>query len=73
MNDWTVWVGGDEVNNYYLTKDKAKDLAMDFIADGYEDVQIENLSDDKNYQLKNNKWEYMFTAREYYKEEVWTN
>jgi len=70
MNDWTVWVGGDEVNNYYLTKDKAKDLAMDFIADGYEDVQIENLSDDKNYQLKNNKWEYMFTAREYYKEEV---
>jgi len=70
MNDWTVWVGGDEVNDYYLTKDKAKDLAMDFIADGYEDVQIENLSDDKNYQLKNNKWEYMFTAREYYKEEV---
>ena len=69
MNDWTVWVGGDEVNDYYLTKDKAKDLAMDFIADGYDDVQIENLSNDKNYQLKNNKWKYMFTAREYYKEE----
>ena len=57
MNDWTVWVGGSEVNDNYLTEDKAKELAVYFIADGYDDVQIENLSDDKNYQLNNNKWE----------------
>ena len=57
MNDWTVWVGGDAVPDYYLTKDKAKDLAIEFIEDGYDDVVIQNLSDDKNYQLNNNKWE----------------
>ncbi len=56
--DWTVWVGGTEVNDYLLTQDKAKDLAMEYIGGGYEieDVQIKNLSDDKNYQLINNKW-----------------
>ena len=56
--DWTVWVGGTEVNDYLLTQDKAKDLAMEYIGGGYEieDVQIENLSDDKTYQLINNKW-----------------
>ena len=57
MNDWTVWVGGGEVNDNYLTEDKAKELAIYFIADGYGDVVIQNLSDDKNYQLNNNKWE----------------
>ena len=57
MNDWTVWVGGAEVNDNYLTRDKAKELAVYFIADGYDDVVIQNLSDDKNYQLNNNKWE----------------
>ena len=57
MNDWTVWVGGGEVNDNYLTEDKAKELAVYFIADGYGDVVIQNISDDKNYQLNNNKWE----------------
>ena len=57
MNDWTVWVGGSEVNDNYLTEDKAKELAVYFIADGYDDVVIQNLSDDKNYQLNNNKLE----------------
>ncbi len=56
--DWTVWAGGTEVNDYLLTQDKAKDLAMEYIGGDYEieDVQIENLSDDKTYQLINNKW-----------------
>ena len=25
MSQYTVYVGGDEVNDYYLTKEKAKD------------------------------------------------
>ncbi len=56
--DWTVWAGGTEVSYSLLTQDEAKDLAMEYIGGGYEieDVQIENLSDDKNYQLINNKW-----------------
>ena len=37
---FTVWVGGAEVNDYYLSEDKAEDLAQDFLDDGYDDVEI---------------------------------
>ena len=44
---WTVWVGGSEVNNYYLTKEQAKEVAQVWKDDGYEDVVIQavNISD----------------------------
>lgn len=38
---YTVWVGGTEVNDYYLTKEEATELATKFIKDGYDDVEIE--------------------------------
>lgn len=38
---YTVWVGGTEVNDYYLTYEEAMDLADDYIEDGYDDVSIE--------------------------------
>jgi len=41
MSQYTVYVGGDEVNDYYLTKEKAKDLAEEYIDDGYDDVVIQ--------------------------------
>lgn len=63
---WKVWVGGDEVSHHYLYEEKAKDLAIDYIQDGYDDVQIENTSNDKNYELKDNKWVYVFTANGHY-------
>jgi hypothetical protein len=41
MVNFTVWVGGVEANEFYLTESEAKALANDLIIEGYEDVQIE--------------------------------
>ena len=41
---YTVWVGGVEVNDYYLTKEKALSLAKEY--NDYDDVQIEEVSHD---------------------------
>ncbi len=68
-NNYTVYVGGDEVNDYYLTEERAKHLAIDFIEDGYDDVVIMDITNDKNYQLIDNVWKYTFTADEWKKEE----
>ncbi len=38
---YTVWVGGSEVNDYYLDRDGALRLAQLYIDDGYDDVNIE--------------------------------
>jgi len=40
---FTVWVGGFEVNNYYLTKSDAEDLAFSYKDDDYDDVVIEKV------------------------------
>lgn len=39
---YTVYVGGSEVNDYYLTKLEAENLAQDYLDDDYpiEDVII---------------------------------
>ena len=42
--EWTVWVGGVEVNDYYLTYGKAVSLAEMWADNGYDDVQIERVS-----------------------------
>jgi hypothetical protein len=39
----TVWVGGTEVNSYFLTKSEAVALATVFIEDGYNDVCVFNI------------------------------
>lgn len=36
---WSVWVGGVEVNDYYLNNVEAKALAEKWQAKGYDDVQ----------------------------------
>ena len=38
---FVVWVGGVEVNDNYLTKKQAEDLAFEYEEDGYDDVVIE--------------------------------
>ncbi len=38
---FSVWVGGAEANDYYLTQDEAAKLADEYIEDGYDDVFIE--------------------------------
>ena len=45
IKNWTVWVGGIEVNDYYLTKEEADDLADEYRADGYDDVVVEQVTD----------------------------
>ena len=40
---FTVWVGGVEVNDYYLTLEKAEELAEEYEMDGYDDVVIEEI------------------------------
>jgi len=38
---YSVWVGGTEINDYYIPKQQAEDLANQYIQDGYDDVKIE--------------------------------
>ena len=42
---YTVWVGGGEVNNYLMTKENAEKLAQEYIDDGYDEVQIEEVTE----------------------------
>jgi|TARA_R100000482_G_scaffold36049_1_gene12127 hypothetical protein len=37
---YSVWVGASEVNNYYLTKEDAIDLADEYKYNGYDNVYI---------------------------------
>ncbi len=41
MANYTVWVGGVEANEFYLTESEAQALANDLISQGFDDVQIE--------------------------------
>ena len=38
---YTVWCGGVEVNDHYMARDKADELAKEYLEDGYDDVSIE--------------------------------
>jgi hypothetical protein len=39
VKTYSVWVGGVEVNDYYLTKQEAETLAAEYRAQGYTDTQ----------------------------------
>jgi hypothetical protein len=41
--NWTVWVGGSEVNSNYLSQEEANYLAGYWIGRGYDDVKIEKV------------------------------
>jgi hypothetical protein len=40
MSSWSVWVGGIEVNDYYLPIQEAVSLAQEYIDDGYDFVSL---------------------------------
>jgi hypothetical protein len=40
MRNYTVWVGGVEVNDCYVTKKVANILAIHYINNGYDDVKV---------------------------------
>ena len=41
--NWTVWVGGSEVNDRPLTYQQAKDIAKAWRNKGYDDVKMERV------------------------------
>lgn len=43
MPNYSVWVGGSEVNDYALPLEKAQQWADQYKQDGYEDVAIEEI------------------------------
>jgi hypothetical protein len=43
MSNWTVWVGGVELNARYLTQGKADSIAHDWRSIGYDDVKVEEI------------------------------
>lgn len=40
---YSVWVGGGEINDYYLTKEQAEKIAEKWRSMGYDEVQIEEI------------------------------
>ena len=44
MSNWTVWVGGGEVTDFYLmSKEQADKVADFYIKEGYDDVVVEEV------------------------------
>jgi hypothetical protein len=54
LGEYTVWVGGVEVNSHLLTQAKARALAKRYLADGYEDIQVVNTT--TNIVLMKYEW-----------------
>lgn len=40
---YTVWVGGVEVNDFYLSWTEAVTIATEYTSDGYQDVRLERI------------------------------
>ena len=40
-HNWSVWVGGIEVNDYMLSAERARLVANWYISNGYDDVAVE--------------------------------
>lgn len=40
MYKYSVYVDGSEINQYYLTKSQALDLAYNYVDDGYKNVFV---------------------------------
>jgi len=41
--NYSVWIGGVEVNDYFLTKKEAEEIAKIYRQKGYEDIVIEKI------------------------------
>lgn len=52
-NKYTVWVGGTEVNDHLLSKNKAKELASVF--HDYDDVVVEKITTSYFQKSQENK------------------
>ena len=43
--EYSVFVGGGEVNDYLLTKEEAEEMARNYINEGYDDVKVVNVNE----------------------------
>lgn len=43
MDKYTVWVGGIEATQYYVSKSEAERIATEYKSEGYTDVIIEKV------------------------------
>ena len=43
VQKYTVWVGGVEVNDFYLSWTEAVTIATEYTSDGYQDVRLERI------------------------------
>lgn len=56
MVDYTVWVGGVEVNDTLIPKEEAEELANSYRKQGYRDVHVEKYHRiPPTDKIKNNK------------------
>lgn len=44
FKQYTVWVGAGEVNTHLLSKVEAEALALEWLSNGYDDVQVEEIA-----------------------------
>ena len=51
---YTVYVGGVEGNDYYLSKDEALELADEWELDGYNDVEVVEVEIDNETPAETN-------------------
>lgn len=50
--EYSVWVGGTEVNDVLLTKNEALALVEKYTNDGYDDVELDKVEDSKDAEKK---------------------
>jgi len=56
MIQYTVWSGGVELNDYYVSLDEAENIAEKWEAMGYDDVVIEEVEVDDETPEQMNAW-----------------
>ena len=61
VDKYTVWVGGIEVNDTFMPKEEAEELANSYRKQGYRDVHVERYhSITTTDKTKNNKWQQKY-------------
>jgi len=53
--NYVVWVGGTEIGQY-ATEDEANEVYDDWIEEGYQDVQIDEIEVDPETPEETNEW-----------------
>lgn len=54
---WSVFVGGTEVNDYLVDQREAKDIALNWQLEGYDDVAMRNYFTEQFFVHNGKKWE----------------